>query len=112
MGSVFTFTALFRLAADADGLPETPASPCPASPSALAQPERPAETGTSGRLVVAEDTAVTALFLSEALTQAGYAAHMANSGEDALYLIRKLQPSRGKSVPENSASRRKPRSLC
>lgn len=92
MGSVFTFTALFRLATDADGLPETPASPCPASPSPLAQPERPAETGTSGRLVVAEDTAVTALFLSEALTQAGYAAHMASSGEDALYLIRKLQP--------------------
>ena len=87
MGSVFTFTALFRLAADSDGLPETPASPCP-----LAQPDRPAETGTSGRLVVAEDTAVTALFLSEALTQAGYAAHMASSGEDALYLIRKLQP--------------------
>ena len=28
----------------------------------------------------------------EALTQAGYAAHMASSGEDALYLIRKLQP--------------------
>ena len=26
MGSVFTFTALFRLAADSDGLPETPAS--------------------------------------------------------------------------------------
>ena len=77
MGSVFTFTALFRLAA---------------SPSPLAQPDRPAETGTSGRLVVAEDTAVTALFLSEALTQAGYAAHMASSGEDALYLIRKLQP--------------------
>ena len=48
MGSVFTFTALFRLAADADGLPETPASPCPASPSALAQPERPAETGRAG----------------------------------------------------------------
>lgn len=92
MGSVFTFTALFRLAADSDGLPETPASPCPASPSPLAQPDRPAETGTSGRLVVAEDTAVTALFLSEALTQAGYAAHMASSGEDALYLIRKLQP--------------------
>ena len=92
MGSVFTFTALFRLATDADGLPETPASPCPASPSPLAQPERPAETGTSGRLMVAEDTAVTALFLSEALTQAGYAAHMASSGEDALYLIRKLQP--------------------
>ena len=92
MGSVFTFTALFRLATDSDGLPETPASPCPASPSPLAQPERPAETGTSGRLVVAEDTAVTALFLSEALTQAGYAAHMASSGEDALYLIRKLQP--------------------
>lgn len=91
MGSVFTFTALFRLAADSDGLPETPASPCPASPSPLAQPDRPAETGTSGRLVVAEDTAVTALFLSEALTQAGYAAHMASSGEDALY-IRKLQP--------------------
>ena len=90
MGSVFTFTALFRLAADSDGLPETPASPCPASPSPLAQPDRPAETGTSGRLVVAEDTA--ALFLSEALTQAGYAAHMASSGEDALYLIRKLQP--------------------
>ncbi|MFQ8888147.1 MAG: response regulator [Bilophila wadsworthia] len=42
--------------------------------------------------MVAEDTAVTALFLSEALTQAGYAAHMASSGEDALYLIRKLQP--------------------
>jgi len=92
MGSVFTFTALFRLATEADGLPETPASPCPASPSTFAQPERPAETGTSGRLVVAEDTAVTALFLSEALTQAGYAAHMASSGEDALYLIRKLQP--------------------
>lgn len=92
MGSVFTLTALFRLAADSDGLPETPASPCPASPSTLAQPDRPAETGTSGRLVVAEDTAVTALFLSEALTQAGYAAHMASSGEDALYLIRKLQP--------------------
>ena len=92
MGSVFTLTALFRLAADSDGLPETPASPCPASPSPLAQPDRPAETGTSGRLVVAEDTAVTALFLSEALTQAGYAAHMASSGEDALYLIRKLQP--------------------
>ena len=92
MGSVFTFTALFRLAADSDGLPETPASPCPASPSPLAQPDRPAETGTSGRLVVAEDTAVTALFLNEALTQAGYAAHMASSGEDALYLIRKLQP--------------------
>ena len=90
MGSVLT--ALFRLAADSDGLPETPASPCPASPSTLAQPDRPAETGTSGRLVVAEDTAVTALFLSEALTQAGYAAHMASSGEDALYLIRKLQP--------------------
>ena len=70
MCSVFTFTALFRLAADSDGLPETPASPCPASPSPLAQPDRPAETGTSGRLVVAEDTAVTALFLSEALTQA------------------------------------------
>ena len=92
MGSVFTFTALFRLAADSDGLPETPASPCPASPSPLAQPDRPAETGTSGRLVVAEDTAVTALFLNEALTQAGYTAHMASSGEDALYLIRKLQP--------------------
>ncbi|MFR3457930.1 MAG: response regulator [Bilophila wadsworthia] len=42
--------------------------------------------------MVAEDTAVTALFLNEALTQAGYAAHMASSGEDALYLIRKLQP--------------------
>ncbi|MFQ9866760.1 MAG: response regulator [Bilophila wadsworthia] len=26
------------------------------------------------------------------MTQAGYAAHMASSGEDALYLIRKLQP--------------------
>lgn len=37
MGSVFTFTALFRLAADSDGLPETPASPCPLLP-----PPRPA----------------------------------------------------------------------
>lgn len=92
MGSVFTFTALFRLAADSDSLPEVSASPCPASPSPLAQPDRPAEMGTSGRLVVVEDTAVTALFLSEALAQAGYAAHMTGSGKDALYLIRKLQP--------------------
>lgn len=93
MGSVFTFTALFRLATAADSLPETPSPSCPpAPPSPLAQPEHPAETGTRGRLVVAEDTAVTALFLNEALTQAGYAAHMAGSGEDALYLIRKLRP--------------------
>ena len=32
MGSVFTFTALFRLAADSDGLPETPASLGPRPP--------------------------------------------------------------------------------
>ena len=48
MGSVFTFTALFRLAADSDGLPETPASPCPASPSPLAQPDRPAHFNARG----------------------------------------------------------------
>lgn len=93
MGSVFTLTALFRLATDADSLPEPPASPCPSvPPSPPVLPERPAEPGTRGRLVVAEDTAVTALFLNEALGQAGYAAHMASRGEDALYLIRKLRP--------------------
>ncbi len=93
MGSVFTFTARFELAGEGDSLPERatpPGSDVP--PSHPAQPGRPAEAGTLGRLVVAEDTAVTALFLNEALTRAGYATHVAGSGEDALYLISRLQP--------------------
>ena len=94
MGSVFTLTAVFRPATDADGLlPEPPSAPTEPAPSALPSEAAPSDTDTAkASLVIAEDTSVTALFLHEALTQAGYAVHTASSGEDALYLIRKLNP--------------------
>ena len=86
MGSVFTLTAVFRLASDTDVIPEPPASVLPQ------QPEPVAPASGNARIVVVEDTAVTSLFLHEALTQAGYAVHTAGTGEDAQYLIRKLEP--------------------
>ena len=86
MGSVFTLTAVFRLASDTDVIPEPPASVLPQQYEAAP----PASGGA--RIVVVEDTAVTSLFLHEALTQAGYAVHTAGTGEDAQYLIRKLEP--------------------
>ena len=101
MGSVFTLTAVFRPAGEGQGeaakpipaadAPESPPSPAPARPEEAAPPDA-AAPASSLRLVVAEDTAVTALFLHETLTHAGYAVHTANKGEDALFLIRKLRP--------------------
>lgn len=81
MGSVFTLTAVFPLAAE-----EEPA-PLPPEPEKADE-----ETAHQGRLVVAEDTSVTALFLHETLSGAGYAVHTASCGEDALFLIRKIAP--------------------
>ncbi len=109
MGSVFTFTAQFRLAEETDSIPE--ASPLPesvlclsqlpqqfpslsqAAPSAEAKrgPESPAREGC-GRLLIAEDSPVTALFLKETLTQAGYAVRIANTGEETLHAIRDDHP--------------------
>ena len=105
MGSVFTLTAVFRLAGEGPlGEAEEPAvppgaaagaeggiPPAPVSPAEAAPPDA-VPPANAPRLVVAEDTAVTALFLHETLTHAGYAVHTANRGEDALFLIRKLCP--------------------
>lgn len=105
MGSVFTLTAVFRLAGEGPlGEAEEPAvppgaaagaeggiPPAPVSPEEAAPPDA-VPPANAPRLVVAEDTAVTALFLHETLTHAGYAVHTANRGEDALFLIRKLCP--------------------
>lgn len=81
MGSVFTLTAVFPLAAEE----EASAPPSPA-------PEKDDESAQRGRIVVAEDTSVTAIFLHETLSGAGYAVHTASCGEDALFLIRKMEP--------------------
>lgn len=118
MGSVFTLTAVFRLAPEGAGQGEAR----PAVSSSRGAPEEAASPGSCGsseedaagpvispspptsplsaadaharslRLVVAEDTSVTALFLHETLTRAGYTVHTANCGEDALFLIRKVRP--------------------
>ncbi len=101
MGSVFTLTAVFRLAGEGPlGEAEEPAvppgaaagaeggiPPAPVSPEEAAPPDA-VPPANAPRL----DTAVTALFLHETLTHAGYAVHTANRGEDALFLIRKLCP--------------------
>lgn len=44
--------------------------------------------GRKGDVLVVEDTPVSAIFLHEALEGAGYSAHMADNGSDALFLLR------------------------
>lgn len=44
------------------------------------------------QIVIAEDTPDTALFLHEALSEEGYAVHVAHCGEDARALLQKINP--------------------
>lgn len=85
MGSVFTMTARFELAAPGDAIPEPPQ----AAPAAQALPQ--AAPGT--RLLVAEDSPVTALFFDEVLAKAGYDVKTAATGQEVLRLLCEHRPA-------------------
>ncbi len=82
MGSVFTFTARFALAE-----PEGSVASCRDSGEESAPAVVPAGSHPRRRILVVEDSPVTALFQSETLTQAGYAVQVAGSGKDAMRLL-------------------------
>ena len=44
------------------------------------------------QLLLVEDTPISALYLHEILTEAGYTVHVANSGADAFFLLRRVRP--------------------
>lgn len=90
-GSTFTLTARFRLApAGARPVPaEGEAPSAPVVPSGAFLPEVDL---TGRRIVAAEDTPITALFLHEALTRAGAETRMATDAAGALALLREVRP--------------------
>lgn len=87
-GSVFLLRLNFLLPAPHHAATTGDApSPCAGKPSAVQVSQRGRE-GRKGDVLVVEDTPVSALFLHEALEGAGYSAHMADKGSDALCLLR------------------------
>lgn len=103
-GSEFTLTARFRRAvdsapapavADAPSFPSGPSASSGFAASSAASGEGLAEARpdlTGCRIVAAEDTPITSLFLHEALTRAGAETRMAGDAAGALALLREVRP--------------------
>lgn len=96
-GSLFVLTLRFAAAssgseknaarAQEEAAPTRSTVP-PATLHSAAVPASPeAAPARRGEVLVVEDSPVSALFLHEALSGAGYSAHMANNGTDALFLL-------------------------
>lgn len=85
-GSLFVLTLNFGLPSDAGMEPVS--SFRSRSEEDGMPPAAPGHPARKGEVLVVEDTPVSALFLHEALSGAGYSAHTANNGADALFLLR------------------------
>ncbi len=86
-GSVFLLTLNFPLPApDHATKTDEALAPCARKPSSV-QGSQDGQGGRKGDVLIVEDTPVSALFLHEVLKGAGYSAHMAGNGSDALFLL-------------------------
>ena len=84
-GSLFVLTLNFGFPSDAG----TDVPSCRSrSEEGGMPPAAPGLPARKGEVLVVEDTPVSALFLHETLSGAGYSAHTANNGADALFLLR------------------------